>query len=299
MSPRSYICLLGILFICHTAYDAAAKNRKISLRKAIATRLVNVRAKARGGTGEKALILDVTSNSRDTLSINIEPALMFKPDDSTRQPLVTQGDEILVLNACEEKTIALDAYCGNSGAYCPKRGGRYTFSRQLDTTLVSVLRYAKSNDMPICLKQGAVWTFTNEHPLRSVYSPQYPVASENLIKYIAKKRKMDVPTYYSGYATDTSGQRPMVRRGEETLYVNMNWTAQQGSKKIYVSVYRADGTLHKRVENNIVSDKYGSAVVVRFDTRRDQAGKYIIRLHDDMNTTLQEKTVMLSMEPGM
>lgn len=276
-----------------TGYYANAKVRKMSLRKAISSKLVNLRALSRHTTGPNALKLEVTNNGNDTLSISIEPGLLFKPEDTTTQPLVTQGDEIFAINAHEKKELILDAYCGNSKAYCPKMNGNYTFVKQLDSNLVSILRYAKTNNVPYTLRQRAVWMFTNSHSLASVYAPEYPMISEDYIRYIGGKLKTKMPNVFVHHAIDSSGHGPMVRKGHERVFVNMSWRADQGYRNIHVTVYKEDGTVYKRVHNNVVSDKYGSAVVVPFTPLRDKPGKYIVRVHDDARNVLQEKTVQL------
>jgi hypothetical protein len=292
---KKTICLKTtlVLCLCFTFHGGTAKTKTLSLRKAIAAKLVRIKANALGGISCKALKLDVSSDSKDTLYLQIEPGLFFKPDDDSRQPLVTQGDEVLVLNSCEQKSMELNAFCGNSSASCPERNDGYTFTRQLDTVLVSILRYAKRNNFPLWLSQHSVWMVTNNHSLRSVYMPEYQRESELLIKYIAEKRKLELPTFYIHHSIDSSGRGPVVRKGHERIFVKMNWSADKGYRNVYVTVYKPDGSIYKTVQNDIVSDKYGSAVVVPFTPLRDKPGKYIVRVHDDAKNILQEKTVEL------
>lgn len=292
---KKSLCLKTTLVfcLCFSFYDGAAKTKTLSLRKAIAAKLVKIKASGLGSACCKALKLEVESSTRDTLNVQIEPGLFFKPDDSTRQPLVTQGDEILVLNSFEQKSVELYAFCGNSSASCPRKDDGYTFSRQLDTSLVSILRYAKNNKFPLWLSQHSVWMYTNNHTLRSVYMPSYPKESESLIKYIAERRKLPLPTFYIHHSIDSSGHGPMVRKGHERIYVKMNWSADKIYRNVYVTVYKPDGSIYKSVQNGIVSDKYGSAVIVPFSPLRDKPGKYIVRVHDDAKNILEEKTVEL------
>lgn len=294
MLRHSYFCVvICIVSLCTSSINADAKTRKVSLRKAISGKLVHIKAFSRGTTGQNALKLQLTNTGADTLLINVEPALLFKPEDTTTQPLVTQGDEVIALNAQQQKEVILDAYCGNSGASCPRMNGNYTFSRQLDTNLVGILRYAKSNSLPYELRQSAVWLFTNHHSLASVYAPYSPLAAENYIKYIAAKLKMKSPNAYIHYSIDSSGHGPMVRKGYERVYVNMSWDQTKAYRNVYVSVCKPDGTLYKRVENGFVTDTYGTTVVVPFSPLRDPPGTHIVMVHDDSRNILQQKTVEL------
>ncbi len=290
------IVLIGswlLLFILESTLSVSAKNKRLTLRNAMAKKLITVLAEGRGTTGENALKLELTSNVDDTLTIVTESGLYFKPGDSTRQPLILLGGDMFVLNAYEKKTTNVTAFCGNSSARCPLRADTYTYERQVDTNLVSILKYAKQNSVPPNLAQCAVWMFTNGHSLSSVYSPVHPIESEKFVAHIAAKMKKKIPIFYRNYRIDSSGFGAMVRRNEEKVYTNITWNGTQGYRNVYVSVYRSDGTIYKRVENNIVSDKSGSAVVVALSRPRDPAGVYFVRLHDDANNILQEKKVMI------
>ena len=291
---KSFLKTLITCSLCICSLAAEAKMKRITLRKAIKDKLISIMPVATGGYCNKGLSLDIKSASRDTLSINIESGLEFRPKDSSVncQPLILQGDEVLVLIAEEQKNVLLQTYCGNSGASCPYKGLVYNYYKQQDTNLINMLRYGKSNNLAPRLIQAAVWVFTNNHSIRSAYNHDNPIVSEEFVKYLAKVRKEPVPTYYMEHTIATVPNRPVLRKGEDKVYVNVNWTVNQGYRNVYVSVYRPDGTKYKQV-GNIVSDKYGSTAAVELNLLRDKKGKYIVRLHDDANNILQEKSVVL------
>lgn len=288
--------LLALLLLLVLGGETFAKTKKMTLRTAIFKKFVRARAVATGTTGENAMQLSVANLGEDTLSITTESGLLFDSPDSTRQPLVLMGEDIIVLNACEERSVLIPAFCGNAPKNCPVRGMEYKYTRQLDTSLVSVLKYAKKNNISKSLVQNAVWMFTNRHPLRSVYDPSQPLQSEEFIAYLSKRLKMEVPKYYINYRLNTSGRAPMVRQGDARLLASMSWRHDQGYRNVYVSVYRADGSKYKSVENDFVTDTKGTTVVVELATVRDLAGTYKVRLHDDANNILQEKVVTIGPE---
>jgi hypothetical protein len=291
---KNFLKSLITFSLCICSMAADAKLKRITLRKAMKDKLVSIMPVATGGYCNKGLSLDITSTCSDTLSINIESGLEFRPKDSTVycQPLILQGDEVLVLNSEEKKNVLLQTYCGNSGARGPYKGLVYSYYKQQDTNLINVLRYGKANNLPPRLIQAAVWVFTNSHHIRSVYNHDNPIVSEEFVKYLAKVRKETVPTYYMEHSIADVPNRPVIRRGEEKVYVNVNWTVNEGYRNVYVSVYRPDGSKYKQV-GNIISDKYGSTAAVELNLLRDKKGQYIVRLHDDANNILQEKIVVL------
>ncbi len=292
---RFFGILNVLLFI---VLGAGGKEIRTSLKKAMTDKTVSLLTESNGGYCSKGLTMELTNNSPNTMTITILPGMMFKPEDSSIkcQPLVLLGDEVITLNTKEKKSIILQTFCGNSPSSCPYKGIKYVFAKQLDSTLVGVLRYAKANNLEPHLVQCAVWTFTNNHPLRSVYIHGTPAESEKFVKYIAGVRKMPIPPYYVEYALANNANQPVIRRGQEKAYVNMSWNAGQAYRNVYVTVYKEGGELYKQVENNIISDKNGSVVVVQLNLVRDKPGTYTVRLHDDANNVLQEKKVTLEPE---
>ncbi len=279
--------------LCIATIVVHAKEKRMSLRRALKDKLVEILPVSTGGYCNKGLSLEVKNISKETLSVSIESGMEFKPKDTSIfcQPLILLGDELLVLSAGEQKNMLLQTFCGNSEAHSPYKGIFYTFSRMQDSNLINVLRYAKRNSIPPELVQRAVWAFTNQRPLRSVYLHDYPSTSAAFVKYVATIKKKKEPAYYLEYALSGNANGPIIARGREKVYVNMSWGTNEGYRNVHVSVYKS-GEMYKSV-GGISSDKNGSTAVVELNTTRDRAGTYTVRLHDDANNILQEKVIVL------
>jgi len=284
--------LVGVLCI-PLSFSALAKAKKVSLKTAISRKLIDVKAFGRGTTGKDALHLQLASATDDSIIVETESGLMFKPDDESRQPLVTLGGDVIALAPHKATEINITAFCGNSSARCPLNGGGYTYLKPLDTSLAGILRYVRKNEIPLDLAQKVVWMFTNGHPLNSVYNPSLPVESQAFAGYVAKKLKQDMPLHFINYRIDNSGHGAMARTDDVKAYVNMAWKTGQGYRNTHVSIYKADGSLYKRIEGGVITDHLGSAVVVELYSKRDPPGTYKVRLHDDANNTIDEKQVSI------
>ncbi|MBX2906883.1 MAG: hypothetical protein KF744_12645 [Taibaiella sp.] len=255
--------------------------------------MITLRVFSNGRLQRNAMKMRLVSNVKDTIIIKTETGLMYKAPDDGHQPLVTLGGDLIPLNPCEVKDTAVTAFCGNANAQCPVVDAEYTFVRQLDTSLVTTLQYVRRNNLPLVLAQHLVWMYTNNFGIETLYAESAPVESENFAKYVAGKLKLPPPKQYVNYRIDTSGVGPVVRRKEEKAFVNLRWTQAQVFRNVHVSVYRSDGSLYKRLDGGIVTDRDGSAVVVEFYSKRDPAGIYRVRLHDDANNTIDEKLVTI------
>lgn len=290
---RVVLLLAGLLGILNP-FSLSAKAKKFSLKTAMTRKLIDVKAFGRGTTGKDALKLQLASTTDDTIIIETESGMLFKPAEDDRQPLVLLGGDVFTMAPHQQLDVNVSAFCGNSSARCPLRGGAYSYLKSLDTSLAGILRYVRKNEIPLDLAQNVVWMFTNGHPLNSVYNPSLPMESQAFAGYVAKKLKQDMPLHFINYRIDNSGHGAMARTDDVKAYVNMAWKTGQGYRNVHVSVYRTDGSLYKKIEGGVVTDHLGSAVVVELYSKRDPPGTYKVRLHDDANNTIDEKEVRIS-----
>lgn len=285
-----FILTLYLLFF---ADIAGAKVKVIPIRIAIGKKMITLRVFSNGRLQRKAMKMRLVNNVKDTIIIKTESGLMYKAPDDAHQPLVTLGEDLIPLTPCEVKEVDVTAFCGNAYAKCPVINAEYAFVRQLDTSLVTTLQYVQRNNLPLGLAQNLVWMYTNNFGIETLYDEWAPVESENFAQYVAKKMNIQPPGQFVNYRIDTSGVGPVIRRKDEKAFVNLRWKQSQVFRNVHVSVYKSDGSLYKRLDGGIVTDRDGSAVVVEFYSKRDPAGTYRVRLHDDANNTIDEKLVTI------
>ena len=246
-----------------------------------------------GYLGSKNIKLNLTNNTAKEITVDIDPALIFVPEDTLYQDLVLLGNETIVLAPSAQQDVSLQAFCGKSYARGPRSGLRYSFKKQGDTNMVKTLTYIKENNIDVHLAQCAVWTFTNGHCLSTVYSHDKIRMSEDLIKYIASIRKLRVPEYYMEYQLDNTAGRPVLAYGKEKVYVTMHWGIDDGYRHMHLTIYKENGEIYKTIGADQVIDKYGYTVTVRFDPKVDPKGLYSVTLHDDAGKVWDKKKVII------
>ena len=278
------------LLSCHCA--RAAKKR-MTLKNAMRSKTVSVQAVSTGGYCDKSLKLELKNNTCDDIALDIEPGLIFRPEDTSLQDLVVLGNESLALAPEKKGDIILQTFCGKSYAHSPFPGRPYHFLKQADSNLTRTLKYVKANNVEIYTAQAAVWFFTNGHSLSSVYSAMQPRESENMVKFIADMLHMKIPEYFINYKTASVAGRPVIDRAQIKLEAVMHWTPTDGYRNMHLVVFRENGTVYKTIEADQVIDRYGYTVKVEFDPRRDQAGKYLVKLFDDAGKVWGQKTVVI------
>lgn len=257
------------------------------------SKLISVRAVSLGGyLGNKNIQLELTNHTAKQLTVDIDPALIFKPDDTSYQDLVLVGNESLALGPCSSGTIKLEAFCGKSYAHAPIPNLNFIFRKQGDSNMVKMLVYAKTNKVPVSIVQRAVWTFTNNYCLNTVYGHRYSREGEEMVKYIAGLKKLKIPSYYSESKLEDASGRSVIVTGKEKKYATMHW-GNEGYRHMYLTILRENGSIYKRIEADQVIDKYGHTVIVEFNPRVDPAGIYTVQLHDEYNKVWDQKQVVL------
>ncbi len=283
-------CLfLGSLLLSLSAFGNTGI---LSLKKAMLAKIVLVKAAATRGHQGTDIRLELINNTDKELKVSIDPGLIFEPEDTTRQDIVTLGDDALALAPRESKAIDVIGFCGKSYAHGPISGMSYHFKKQGDSNMIKTLIYARNNNISLRLTQHAVWTFTNHHPVNSIFDHENVRMSEDFVMYVAKLKKTKLPDYQVEYAYNLSGTQPVVAYGNEKVYLTMHW-GNDGYRNMYLSVYRPDGTKYKEITADQVIDKYGYTVMVQFDPRVDPKGGYLVKLHDNSGKIWDQKTVVI------
>jgi len=288
--------VLICVMICCLAVNSFAETH-ISLKRAITKKMISLNALSKGGHLGKCMKLSITNTSPKEITIDVEPGLIFVPDDTTYQNLVSMGGESVILAPSATKEIDLEAFCGKSYARCPWAKTHYNYYRQGDSNMVKTLAYMKANNVPADLVQRAVWVFTNGHCLSTVYSAQYPQESENLIHYLAAVKKLKDPKYYVSSQLENRPGRSVIVADREKTFINMHWKSDEGYRHMRLFVLKENGAPYKEIEADQIIDKYGSTVQVEFDPRHDPHGTYHVVLRDDANKIWDQKTIVVGGNP--
>ncbi len=292
--PR-FLRIVFLLGYC-SCYCSRVVANDISLKKAMNSKRITLNAISNGGASGKSIKLQLTNNTAEDITIDVDPALIFVPEDTVLQNLVLLGNETLVLKANSKSDVDLQTFCGKSYGHCPRKNVAYHYWKQGDSNMIKVLTYARQNNIAIPVIQRAVWTFTNGHCLNTVYLHEYIRMSEDLVKYMASLRKIRVPDIFMEYNTAESPNEAVLVPGDQKVYVNIHWT-DEGYRHMYLTVYKENGEIYKNIEADRVIDKYGYTVVVQFDPHRDPKGTYIVRLYDDARKVWNQKIVVVGPHP--
>ena len=286
-SGRTYLLIVLALF---ATASAKAEMDKITLKKALAGKKISMDVKRSDTDFYHSLTLTVTNTTKKPMELEIDPGMIFVPEDTNFQNLVTLGTERTQIEPGATKEVKVADFCGKSYAKGPRPGMKFSFWKQGDSLMIKTLKFARENALPTQLIQHAVWHFTNSHSLRSVYLTWYPNESEKLVKYMADLRHVPVPEYFKVLTTSTRPGEPMIKKDNSRVVVPVHWPSE-GYRNRYVTVYRENGDVYKRVEGDRIVDKYGTSLNVEFKSKRDLPGRYKVEARDNNNRIWFEKVV--------
>ena len=292
LHPGGLKALLLSFCIIFSAFTTLSVANTVSLKRAMKAKMINVDAISTGGASRKSIRLQMTNNTDKELIVNVDPGLIFSPQDTVYQDLVLLGSETLVLAPSERKNIDLQTFCGKFYGRGPIPNLKYDFHKQGDSNMVKMLVYAKNNNIPIPVIQRAVWTFTNGKCLNTVYDSYWSRQSEDLVGYIASMKKMTMPEFYTEYKIQDRAGELMCASGHSKVYATIHWD-NGASRNVYVIVYKQNGEIYKTIEADRIIDSRGSTVQVEFDSNRDPDGTYAVRAHDENGRVLDQKVVMV------
>lgn len=292
--------LKTIVVFLLAAFSAEAKEGidHFTLLAAMKEQKVRVCAEALGGHSKQCLYLNIANNTSVPMNITIDPAMIFRPVDSSQQDLVVMGEQVIVLAPNESKSMSVNAFCGKSYASSPRRNTKFNFLKQGSRGLIEAAKFINRHKLYNYIGQAAVWSFTNNKSLSNIYStdPAYNQLSNELVKLISKMTGKPIPEYNTVLRTYREGASGPVYNPEiSRLYVDLNWT-NKDLINMHVLVFKSDGTLYKEIKDGERISPKGHSLRVEFDPKKDPHDTYTVCLKDNENYVYLKKRVIVSSE---
>lgn len=278
--------LILLLSCCMNAYALERTGLQAALEKGLVT--VQAVSTADGYNG-KGLQLKVRNTTKQPLQVTLDPALIFRPADTSYQDLVVASEQVLTLAANRETIVALQTFCAKSYARAPNEDLSYRFWRQGDSALIKVVRYIVQHKIDGTLGQSAVWVITNDHELDGVFDPAQPEVSNKLLALLVQLTGKRVPAYFTQYELNTTGGEPAFLARALKLYAAFDWKLES-PRVLDLGIYNEQGDLVQAVFPKKVMARGGYKIQVTFEAENVPKGNYHIRLKDG-ETVMKEQTV--------
>lgn len=287
MKQLILVLSFGLLFVADVY---AAPPTLLNLSKAIQQHIVTVEAVATGSSYNKqALKLTIENTGSLTYNLIMNPGVIFVGDSAGFQPLILAGEEKLFMTPLKKATITVQTFCADSRGLAPIKGLTYTYSKVAGDTLVKVIDFIHKNRMFNDLGQSAVWVFTNNHSLNSVYDGGNDFMSKKLLDYIVKVTNRPMPAYFVQSDINTTPGEEVYK--PKTLKIFAKFEEElESPRKLTLGVFNEQGEMIQSVFENRNYGKAGHRFRVEFEAKGVPAGKYYIRLKSE-DVVLRETMV--------
>jgi len=267
--------------------------QRMNLSDAIRMNIVKAEGLGKGGYTGQALKLHLTNNSGNPLLLTVDPAVIFRPADTSQQDLVLAGSEKISIPAFKDATADVQTFCAKSYARPPQAAQSFSFLKKGNDTLVQLLTFMRQNNLlsATSLAQAAVWVITNQHALSGVYDASLPRQSQQLVAFLSELTGQPTPDVFHIYEQRTAPDAPVFNPKVLTILASFE-EQLEAPKKLTLGVYNASGSMIQPVFEDRLFGKGGHRFQVSFEAKGVQPGPYFIRLKAG-DTLLQEKQVMV------
>lgn len=286
---RYATCIALMLIALTMSGQVAARSMKISLKQAIAKRMVSLVGLSQGGYLGRVLNLKIFNHTPLALEISVDPGMIFKPTDTSYQNLVAVGEEQVEVAPKANAELKLQTFCGKSYAMGPRPGLDYKFWKQGDSAMIKVSQYIKKNGLYNYAGQYAIWSLTNGHSVSNIYDQTD--ASKKLALFVAAATGKKAPKFYTRTKVSETQGAAVYSPVVEKYYVDMEWQPRS-ARNMHVYVVKADGTLLWEQTKGSISSN-GHRTIVELDPKHLKKGRYFVQLKDDDNFMWRNEEVII------
>lgn len=284
------IVLVSLLLLLSTGISAAVQ--KHSLQAALRAGLVEMRAASNGNLYYRnALQLELRNTTQDLLQLRVDPALVFRPADTSFQDLILPGGELLVLSAGGSRSIPLQSFCGTLHARAPGDSIRYELSHQGDSLMIRVAQYIGRYRLYDALGQAAIWALTDHRNLSGILDPERPQESAALLAFLETETDWKRPDYFRLFSPGTAAGEPVFQKRRLEI-VSQFELRLEAPKVLSMGVYNAAG---KEVQAAFKAQqmKVGTyRLMVRFEAEGAAPGAYFLRVTEGAAVLREQRVVV-------
>lgn len=144
----------------------------IKLNQAI--QLKNLKCKIHGNSSSthylEPIVVELTNNSTETVTINIDNGDLFVPIDSSKQTIVVTENDILVLKPKQQQTFKIKGMCTERMDATGNDETIYIYKQGNNSNLIKLTAFINSKKYQTSAAQYAVWTLINNDEINSIYA---------------------------------------------------------------------------------------------------------------------------------
>lgn len=290
MRRLSLIMIALAFLVLPGAAPAAAKEQKpvrLRLLQALQEQKISISAKSSAASyHQKGIQLSIENKTAENILLEVDPAMIFAPEEAQYQNLVIEGFELLAVNAGKTRSIDMQSYCGESSDRAPLTGLVYHFQKQGDSIMIKTLQFIHNNKVSSDMAQQAIWVLTDKHSLSDVYDYQDAPLSRRLTEFMGKLLGLEAPQYFTLKELSTMQGAPVLNKKTLKLIANLKWSLAQ-PEPLSLSIYNDKGEKVASYFDHKDFRKGQYDLNASFETVDYPEGTYTIKLYSDKEVLKQ------------
>ena len=283
-----------IILVCLMLWNSIGLNAsRMSFGDAISRKLIKYKVISTFN-GIRRMQLKVFNHSKDDIEVDLEPGRIFVSDKDYVQPFVVTRPVAIRLDKGEDRTLMVNAVCGNSRFAGPSEGNTFTETKMIDLNARAVLNMmADEKIIDNQCYQSVVWHYTNKHNLANLaYYKSQPGMKKIYDKVLALENLS--PTWYRlKYAPAASGDEMEFSGIPESVEGDLEFF-NPSKENLQVQLTDKDGKLINTIEMMVDQPEGKQVIPIKLDLKAFKPGKYNIQVVNESNTIIKNWEMDLS-----
>lgn len=157
-------------YFAFLVFQTKANHRTFDLQKAMAMKLIEIKAEGIGGYQGFCVNMHIKNISPDSLYVVVEAGRRLNSIDDKYQDILIVREDIVQLKAHEIKNVKVKGYCCQASNSAPLAGTKYSVNKMADAKLLLLARYLNSENFDMQAEQQAIWAISDNHQTAKITS---------------------------------------------------------------------------------------------------------------------------------
>lgn len=189
------------------------------------------------------MAMDLSNASNENLNLSLEYGYKLVPDDSSLQTMIVTQTLIVKLTPKQKKNYRIYAMCTEAHDGAPSGDAKFVLRNRATGYLLGLTELLNRKKYQTDAAQNAVWCFTNDYALSSIYSDD-TVMMYGLRRFVAKAKGILNSQIYEATSAESysAPQRSITTR---TVYSGSLSYSFSRTSKILVALFDEDNHMKK------------------------------------------------------
>lgn len=189
------------------------------------------------------MAMDLSNASNENLNLSLEYGYKLVPDDSSLQTMIVTQTLIVKLTPKQKKNYRIYAMCTEAHDGAPSGDAKFVLRNRATGNLLGLTELLNRKKYQTDAAQNAVWCFTNDYALSSIYSDD-TVMMYDLRRFVAKAKGILNSQIYEAASAESysAPQRSITTR---TVYSGSLSYSFSRTSKILVALFDEDNHMKK------------------------------------------------------